>query len=97
MSTGKDTSQQLRVAQIWLNEVTEALSLPRELPHDNFNELLDLTAEIAALRCRPAGPVSTFLLGVAVGREYEAPVSHSAVSIQNVLEKKLTEIKNLLE
>lgn len=48
----------------WLLEVSEALAVPA--PEDQV-ALLDLTREIAHAVERPAGPLTLFMLGCAVG------------------------------
>lgn len=53
----------------WLNEAAEALDLPADLIDAELRTgLLDLTREAAHNITRIAGPLTTYLVGVAVGR-----------------------------
>ena len=56
--------------QTWLAEVAGALDIPLEevLPGALRSELLDLTGDIAHNVVRLAVPLSSYLIGVAVGR-----------------------------
>ena len=52
----------------WITEATDSLGLPPDsLPHDLRDSLLDLTRTVAHDVARIAGPLTTFLLGLAVG------------------------------
>ncbi len=51
----------------WLRETTAALKLPADsIPADLRTDLLDVTREVAHHVTRVAGPLSTYLLGMAV-------------------------------
>ena len=53
----------------WVQRACTALDLrPDSLPIDLRNDLLDLTRDVAHGVTRVAGPVTTYLAGVAVGR-----------------------------
>jgi hypothetical protein len=53
----------------WVQRACAALDLrPDSLPIDLRNDLLDLTRDVAHGVTRVAGPVTTYLAGVAVGR-----------------------------
>ena len=56
--------------EIWLGEVAGALDVTLEdvLPEDLQSGLLDLTGDIAHNVVRLAVPLSSYLIGVAVGR-----------------------------
>ena len=56
--------------ETWLAEVAGALDIPLEevLPSTLRSELLDLTGDIAHNVVRLAVPLSSYLIGVAVGR-----------------------------
>ena len=56
--------------ETWLAEVAGALDIPLEevLPGTLRSELLDLTGDIAHNVVRLAVPLTSYLLGVAVGR-----------------------------
>jgi hypothetical protein len=56
--------------QTWLAEVAGALDIPLEevLPGALQSELLDLTGDIAHNVVRLAVPLTSYLMGVAVGR-----------------------------
>jgi len=53
----------------WLSEVGAALDVPAEvLPEDVQARMLDLTGDIAHSVVRYAVPLTSYLMGVAVGR-----------------------------
>ena len=54
----------------WLARVGEALGVPvaEVLPKDRRREMLDLTGDIAHNVVRVAVPLTSYLMGVAVGR-----------------------------
>jgi Domain of unknown function (DUF6457) len=56
--------------ETWLGEVARALDIPLEevLPGALRSELLDLTGDIAHNVVRLAVPLTSYLMGVAVGR-----------------------------
>jgi hypothetical protein len=56
--------------ETWLAEVAEALDITVDdvLPEATQSELLDLTGDIAHNVVRLAVPLSSYLIGVAVGR-----------------------------
>jgi hypothetical protein len=56
--------------EVWLSEVAGALDVPLEdvLPEGLQSGLLDLTGDIAHNVVRLAVPLSSYLIGVAVGR-----------------------------
>jgi Domain of unknown function (DUF6457) len=57
----------------WLAEATSALNLPVDtLDPELRTALLDATRDVAHHVTRIAGPLTTYLLGVAVGRGAEA-------------------------
>jgi hypothetical protein len=50
----------------WLREATAALKLPADsIPADLRNDLLDVTRDVAHNVARIAGPLTTYLLGLA--------------------------------
>lgn len=53
----------------WLNALAQALQTPEGAPADHtIRTLLDLARDAAHEVERPAAPLTTFLVGVAVGR-----------------------------
>ena len=53
----------------WLNALTQALQIPEGAPTDHtIRTLLSLARDAAHEVERPAAPLTTFLVGVAVGR-----------------------------
>ena len=53
----------------WLREATGALKLPADsVPADLRTDLLDVTRDVAHNVARVAGPLTTYLLGLAVAR-----------------------------
>ncbi len=53
----------------WLRETTAALQLPADsVPADLRTDLLDVTRDVAHHVTRVAGPLTTYLLGLAVAR-----------------------------
>jgi hypothetical protein len=51
----------------WIVDACDALGLPgNSLPRDLRDGLLDLTKDVAHGVARPAGPLTTFLVGLAV-------------------------------
>ena len=53
----------------WLREATAALQLPVDaVPADLRTDLLDVTRDVAHNVTRVAGPLTTYLLGLAVAR-----------------------------
>lgn len=52
----------------WIADASEALGLPAEsITHDLRDQLLDLTRDVAHGVARVAGPLTTYLVGLAVG------------------------------
>jgi hypothetical protein len=53
----------------WIADAAHTLGLPPEaLPHDLRDALLDVTRDVAHGVARIAGPLTTYLIGLAVGR-----------------------------
>lgn len=53
----------------WIAQVSTALDLPADsIPADRRDALLDLTRDVAHGVARVAGPLTCYLVGVAVGR-----------------------------
>lgn len=53
----------------WIQELTAEIGLSDvELDEDSMHILLDLARDVAHQVIRPATPITTYLLGVAVGR-----------------------------
>lgn len=50
----------------YVSEVTAALDLPDSA--DAIEPILDIAAEVARRKLRPMAPVTTYLIGLAVGR-----------------------------
>lgn len=52
----------------WIDDTCRALGLPPDsVTHERRDELLDLTRDVARGVARIAGPVTTYLVGIAVG------------------------------
>lgn len=65
----------------WLHEVTAALKLPPDaIPADLRNELLDVTREVAHNVARVAGPLTTYLLGLAAAHGMAPSAAIGAVT-----------------
>lgn len=63
---------------VWVRAAAQALDLdPGEVPVD---QLLDVTREVAHGVVRPAGPLTCFMLGLAVGRG--APIDEAVTAVQ---------------
>ena len=59
----------------WITQASSALDLPTDsIPAELRTELLELTRDVAHGVARIAGPLTTYLVGVAVGRG-QAPAS----------------------
>ncbi|MGJ3507196.1 DUF6457 domain-containing protein [Enemella sp. A6] len=62
------TEETKRVSE-WIRELTAEIGLDDvELDEDSIHILLDLARDVAHQVIRPATPISTYLLGIAVGR-----------------------------
>ncbi|GGM18258.1 DUF6457 domain-containing protein [Nakamurella endophytica] len=65
----------------WVQDAATALSLPPgQIPAALRDELLDLTRDVAHGVTRVAGPLTTYLVGVAVGRGAAPSTALAAVS-----------------
>ncbi|MFF2371449.1 DUF6457 domain-containing protein [Agromyces sp. NPDC058110] len=68
MTTGTEHPDQPAPADLdaWVAEIAPTLGLdPADVP---IGEILDLTRRVAHGIARPAGPVTAFMIGLAVGR-----------------------------
>lgn len=64
----------------FIEQAAGALELPKDsLPTELRTELLDLTRDVAHGVTRVAGPLSTYLIGVAVGRGADRATAIEAV------------------
>lgn len=54
--------------QAWLDELSHALDLGLAVDEESMHIVLDLARDAAHEVLRPAAPLTTFLVGVAVGR-----------------------------
>lgn len=52
----------------WARQVCAELDLPEEVVKEDVDRVLDLARDAAHSVARPAAPLTTFLLGIAVGR-----------------------------
>ena len=65
----------------WIQQASRALDLPEDaIPAELRNELLDLTRDVAHGVARIAGPLSCYLVGVAVGRGQSATDAVAALT-----------------
>ncbi|MDA2807840.1 DUF6457 domain-containing protein [Nocardiopsis suaedae] len=52
----------------WARQVCAELDLPEEVVKEDVDRVLDLARDAAHSVARPAAPLTTFLMGIAVGR-----------------------------
>jgi hypothetical protein len=65
----------------WIIDASRALDIPADsIPADLRNDLLDLTRDVAHGVARVAGPLTTYLIGIAVGRGQAPSAALAAVS-----------------
>ena len=65
----------------WMTQATRALDLPTDcVPTELRDELLDLTRDVAHGVARIAGPLTCYLVGVAVGRGQTPSVALAALT-----------------
>ncbi|WP_017536851.1 MULTISPECIES: DUF6457 domain-containing protein [Nocardiopsis] len=64
----------------WARLVCAELDLPEEVGKDDVDRVLDLARDAAHSVARPAAPVTTFLLGIAVGRGADPDEAARALS-----------------
>ena len=76
----------------WVGQACDALDLPNDsIPADRRDALLDLTRDVAHGVARIAGPLTCYLVGIAVGRGADpaqalAKVSALAAGIEKTQE-----------
>ncbi|MET7425946.1 DUF6457 domain-containing protein [Dactylosporangium sp. NPDC005555] len=63
----------------WLTELASALDITDVSPADRI-ALLKVARQVAHGVCRPAAPLTTYLLGVAVGRGADVQTAATAAS-----------------
>ncbi len=65
----------------WIARATEALDLPAgSIPNDRRDALLDVTRDVAHGVARIAGPLTCYLVGVAVGRGADPAEALAAIT-----------------
>ncbi|KIH99983.1 molybdopterin-guanine dinucleotide biosynthesis protein [Streptomonospora alba] len=64
----------------WAQEVCAELELSDEIGKADVDRILDLAKDAAHSVARPAAPVTTYLLGIAVGRGADPAAAAAAVS-----------------
>jgi len=65
----------------WIIDASRALDLPADsIPADLRNDLLDVTRDVAHGVARIAGPLTTYLVGIAVGRGLAPSAALAAVT-----------------
>lgn len=65
----------------WITQAATALDVPADaIPADLRNELLDLTRDVAHGVARVAGPLTCYLVGIAVGRGADPSAALTALS-----------------
>jgi hypothetical protein len=65
----------------WIIDASRALDLPSDsIPADLRTDLLDLTRDVAHGVARIAGPLTTYLVGIAVGRGQSPSAALATVS-----------------
>ena len=67
----------------WTRSLAAALGLQEDVP---ITELLDVTREVAHAVTRPAGPVTTYLIGRAVAQGM--PLEHAIAVVQARVEEQ---------
>lgn len=80
--------QETRRLSGWLEEVSAELGLDLEIDADDRDLLLDLARDAAHSVTRPAAPLTTFLIGVAVGRGH--PLSTVTAAVTRLTEQHRT-------
>jgi hypothetical protein len=63
----------------WARLVNTELELDHELGKDEIDRILEVARDAAHSVARPAAPVTTFLLGIAVGRGADPAAAAAAV------------------
>ena len=65
----------------WIAQASSALDLPADsIPNDRRDALLDLTRDVAHGVARIAGPLTCYLVGIAVGRGADPEQALATVS-----------------
>jgi hypothetical protein len=65
----------------WIINASRALDLPADsIPADLRNDLLDVTRDVAHGVARIAGPLTTYLVGIAVGRGQAPSAALAAIT-----------------
>ena len=65
----------------WIAQASAALDLPADsIPNDRREALLDVTRDVAHGVARIAGPLTCYLVGIAVGRGADPTQAMAAVS-----------------
>ncbi|MBV2363197.1 DUF6457 domain-containing protein [Streptomonospora nanhaiensis] len=64
----------------WAQQVCAELDLPEELGKADVDRVLDLAKDAAHSIARPAAPVTTYLVGIAVGRGADPQEAAAAVA-----------------
>ncbi|WKD59831.1 DUF6457 domain-containing protein [Corynebacterium caspium] len=80
-------------AHEWLNIVCAELGLDFEELRPLIAPLLDLTRDIAHGPSRPSAPLTTFLLGLAVGRSQTTPGAESISATEEKIKAINAQIK----
>lgn len=81
MTTARTTVTAMSTLDDWIAQASGALDLPADsLSNDLRSELLDLTRDVAHGVARIAGPLTCYLLGVAVGRGTEPSAALAALT-----------------
>lgn len=77
----RDTFVGVSTLDDWIAQVSTALELPADsIPNDRRDALLDLTRDVAHGVARIAGPLTCYLVGIAVGRGADPAQALAAVS-----------------
>ncbi|GAA1768030.1 MULTISPECIES: DUF6457 domain-containing protein [Streptomonospora] len=64
----------------WAQQVCAELELPDEIGKSDVDRILDLAKDAAHSVARPAAPLTTYLLGIAVGRGADPADAAAAVA-----------------
>lgn len=91
----KDSPQEIKSANEWLNQASETLQISPELTRTVLGDLLDLTKNVAHGPSRPAAPVTAFLVGLSTGQAQAADTSEEDLAA--AVRERIAKINATLE
>ncbi|AIG63673.1 hypothetical protein CATYP_02125 [Corynebacterium atypicum] len=86
--------QAVHTAHKWLVEAATQLGVAPDALTPVIRDLLDLTRDVAHGPSRPAAPLTSFLVGIAAGRELSAAASPEETT--ELVRAKIAELQPLL-